>query len=202
VIALLRKADETTLVAKISILLLDMTGQLNIDRNMTAVQIAYCAKALAQSNEVEIYNLSLEDIQTCFNRGLSGSYGEIYNRMDQSVVFGWIRKYWKQRSEAVARLRDIENGNHRQNIHEVFQNDTMKEILRDVVDKVKFKEEPVVKFEERVIYPKSPFEQMVLDEWDNLSGDVYSNLKMYKGNSHDFTSYRKLRFNEEMEIEQ
>lgn len=188
--AALRRADGNLLMSKIVMLIETYISRLNINKNMSAQQIAWCAQDICNSDNVEVYALSLDDIQLCLNRGISGEYGEIYDRIDQTVIFGWLKKYWAQRSDAVAKQRHIEQGAERQNIHEVFQNDTMAEILHDVVNKLRVPDKTKPDVRATVL---SEAEKQILKEWDDLPYYEETNLKEYNGVVCDFTEYANAR---------
>ena len=117
-----------------------MTTRLNIDRNMTPDQVRYCAEDIVNSDNQLIYNLTLDEVNLCMEKGVKGEYGEIYNRMDQAIVFKWLQSYIDEKLIVGEKLRGQQDGDNRQNIHEIFQTDTMKEILTDVVSKLAIKE--------------------------------------------------------------
>lgn len=135
--------DSETTFNKIVLIISSVVAKLNIDHNMTGTQIAYCAEAITNSMDANVYNLSLDELNTCFELGLSGEYGEIYNRMDQAVIFSWIKKFIEIKHNVRSKMIDAGGEQARQNIYEVFQNPVMENILKDVVDKLKHKEVPV-----------------------------------------------------------
>lgn len=191
-IAALRKADKPATIEKVIILLTRYTQMLNIDRNMNSAQIQMCAEQIVEQQ----WMYSLEDIQTMLSTGVCGQYGEIYNRMDIAVIFGWIAKYEQER-QAVVRLKKKEEMD-RNNIYDVFHNDTMRDVLKDVVDKIKLREQEVVKASDDVkTDTRSPFEKMVMEEWDELPViDVAGRIGVYKEQAYDFTAYRAKRYQE------
>jgi hypothetical protein len=159
-----------------------------VERNMNAMQIEFTAEMIIK----EYWMYSLEDIQLCTERGVTGLYGELYNRLDTSVVFGWLKKYESERMSEIAKRRqkEIETSN----IYDVFNNDVMAGALRTVVESLpKATDKPEPKIPEL-----SPFEKMVQDEWDKLKTFSHG-LKWYKDEFYDFTDYRKLRYDEELE---
>lgn len=145
-------------------LLTEFAGSLNIDKNMNATQLNVCAEDLTESNE--FYMLRMEDFKLCFKWARQGKYGEFYNRLDQPMIFGFLRKYMGERDSAIARKRDAEQGNYMQ---EVFQSDVMKGILKDVTDKLTIKEEP----KEKVKHPDlNPLVQEALLIFDAYAAEV------------------------------
>lgn len=197
-VAQLRKADKVLLIKKIILLIERTCKRMNIDRNMNAEQMAYCAEDIANSMEANIYCLSLDDIQLCLEKGGRCEYGEIYNRMDQTVIFGWFKKYWEERAAAVSRCRDAEIANN--NIYDAFKNDDLYNAVKMVNDKLRMEEKkPDSKPEPLRELP--PFEKEVLIEWDSMpygpTGTEFARLKQYKDEWVDFTDYREERFIEE-----
>lgn len=161
----------------------------NVDRNMNAMQIEATAQMIVQEHWI----YSLEDIQICLDRGCMGMYGELYNRLDGSVVFTWIKKYEEERNAVIRQRKKIEmDGN---NIYEAFQHTVMLDAMHTVVDKMQHRQDR----KPEPFHQPSPFEQMVMSEWDTLplvSGQQW--LKLYKEQAFDFTGYRQRRFEEEV----
>lgn len=148
-----------------------MTTRLNIDRNMTAEQVRYCAEDIVNSDDQLIYNLTLDELNLCMEKGVKGEYGEIYNRMDQAIVFKWVGNYIEEKLQVGERIRNVDDGDMRQNIHEVFQTETMHTILTDVVSKLSIKE---VKGPDqpRVVTP----EQDIINGWMTAFDRYYEKL--------------------------
>lgn len=108
---------------------------------MTADQVRYCAEDIVNTDNQLIYNMTLDELNLCMEKGVKGEYGEIYNRMDQAIVFKWIQSYIDAKLIVGEKLRGQQDGDMRQNIHEIFQTETMHTILTDVVSKLVIKEE-------------------------------------------------------------
>jgi hypothetical protein len=123
--------------------------------------------------------MRLEDFQTCFNLALDGRYGEFYNRLDQPMIFGFLRKYMIERDTAIARKRDTEQNN---SIYEVVQSDAVYQSLKEIADKLSIKEinEPI-KFER-----KQDLGQLFLSEWDKLPTKDVAGIKLKIYNDHEF----------------
>jgi hypothetical protein len=155
-------------------LLTKLSHLVNVDRNMNNTQLIHCAESLVESNE--FYMLRMEDFETCFNQSLNGRYGEFYNRLDQPMIFGFLRKYMAERDTAIARQRDNSQQN---NIYELFQSEPMQRILNDVHDKLTHKEVVDVPKTER----KQDIFQLFLKEWDKLPTEQFDgfNYKIYNG---------------------
>jgi len=57
----------------------------------------------------EFYWLKPEDFKLCFNNAKTGKYGQLYNRLDGSVIFEWLNNYQNERAEFFALQRSKEN---------------------------------------------------------------------------------------------
>jgi hypothetical protein len=182
-----RKVDPELTIAKVIIILTKMVTRLNIDRNMNASQIRYCAEDIVHSDNPFIYNLTLDELSLCMDKGVRGEYGEIYNRMDQAVVFGWIEKYIHEKSHEGEKLRIEHEQESRKNIHEIFQNETMETILKDVHSKLIITEAPAKEIAKRELTEAEKQMQEFLREFDQL----------YRTNGRDFAGSRFVQFQDE-----
>ena len=162
-----RKTEPQLTIEKVILILTRMTTRLNIERNMTSPQIAFCAEDIVHSTDPFIYNLTLDELSLCMDKGVRGEYGEIYNRMDQAVVFGWIKKYIDEKMREGEKIR-IENDDFaRNNVAEIFNTPVMSEILHDITDKLKAKYEPEVKqIQSRERTPQEELIQQLIKEFD------------------------------------
>ncbi len=176
-LARLRKEDKMMTTSKMLALLTKFSHLLNVDRNMNNNQLIHCAESIVESNE--FYMMRLEDFQTCFNLALDGRYGEFYNRLDQPMIFGFLRKYMIERDTAIARKRDTEQNN---SIYEVVQSDAVYQSLKEIADKLSIKEvnEPM-KLER-----KQDLGQLLLSEWDKLPTKDVAGIKLKIYNDHEF----------------
>lgn len=184
-----------TTTSKMLALLTKFSHLLNVDRNMNNNQLIHCAEDLVDSNE--FYMLRMEDFQTCFDTALSGKYGEFYNRLDEPMIFGFLRKYMLERDAAIARKRDTEQNN---SIYDIVNSGPVYDILKEVSDKLTIKEAPEpVKFER-----KQDLGQLFLSEWDKLptkdvGGIKYKIYKDYEFFAvNDYLSARLMELSEEL----
>lgn len=157
---------------------------------MTEDQIALCASDIVDSSE--FYMLRIEDFELCFKNAYAGAYGEFYGRLDQPMVFGFIRKYSIERDAAIARKRDSESD--RSNIYQVFQTEPMQKILNEVTDKLSIKERTNEPKPER----KPDVGQIILSEFDDLCKAMQLpnspiRVTMYKEKMVDLDGYMKVR---------
>lgn len=162
---------------------------------MTNEQINYCAESLVDSNE--FYMLRPEDLDLCFKLVLSGRYGGFYDRLDQPMVFEFIRKYALERHETI--LEQNKKTQH-SNIYEVFQTEPMQKILNEVTDKLSIKERKNEPKPER----KPDVGQIILSEFDDLCKAMQLpnspiRVTMYKEKMVDLDGYMKVRIVEMMD---
>lgn len=188
---MLRKVDKSTTVNHIIVILTKAVSTVNIQMNMNPTQIAMCANAIAD----EKWMLRLDDIQLCMERGCLGYYGELFNRLDQMVIFGWFKKYEAERDEAIARKRDSEQAG---NLYQLFDNEPMKQILHEVTDKLIMQKMPGYTPEPRPQNAASLFAQQVAEEFETLYRDNPNigtpRMVFYKDAWRDQSDFYDLRF--------
>ncbi len=73
---------------------------------MDVKQIYECAELILK----DFNDLKIPDIQLAFNRAKSGRYGSIYDRIDCSVLMGFISEYDLERQAEISQVRETENG--------------------------------------------------------------------------------------------
>lgn len=71
---------------------------LNVGKNLKPHQIEFIAGEILR----EFYWLNIGELRFVMNCGVRGEYGEIYDRVDTTVIFGWIEKYMEARQEIAA----------------------------------------------------------------------------------------------------
>ena len=190
-IALLRKLDRTTTKVKIMQLVTRCTQLLNVQNNMNALQIEFCAENIME----KMWMYSLEDVQLCLDRGAIGEYGTIYNRIDPATVLAWFPLYDQQRQLAVDGINEKEK--QANNIYEMFQHPQVQEAIQTAADKLKIEEAPA---QEAKRTSPSRFEQMLMDEYDALpTWDNDMRFRVYNNRPYQFTEYRKERYRELIE---
>ena len=179
--------------------LTELRNTLNIDRNMSEQQIAMCAEAIVDSDE--FYMLRAEDFDLCFRKAAQGAWGEFYGRLDQPMVFSFVRKYSIERDAAIARKRD--NESDRSNVYDIFQTEPMQKILADVNAKLSTKEQS-----QHDVSPKPERKpdiyQLCMDEFYQLckAAPVPNSpirMAMYNGKPVDLAGYVEIRVLEMME---
>jgi hypothetical protein len=192
-ISLLRKLDRITTKVKIMELVTRCTQLVNVQNNMNALQIEFCAENILE----KMWMYSLEDVQLCLDRGAIGEYGTIYNRIDPATILAWFPLYDAQRQT----ISDAINENNKQqnNIYEMFQHPQIMEAMQQAADKLSIREQPVQESNR----PKpNELEQMLLDEYDALQRwDNDMRFRVYKNKPYQFTEYRKERYRELIETQ-
>ena len=164
------------------------TQLMNVQHNMNAMQIEFCAENIMQQR----YFYSLEDIQLCLDRGAIGAYGTIYNRIDPATILAWFPLYDQQRQPYVTAKRQAEEKAN--NIYEMFQHPQVMEAMQQAADKLSIKEEPA-----REVKRENPpaIEIALMREYDNLpTWDNDMRFRVYKNKPYQFTEYRKERYRE------
>ncbi len=190
-IALLRKLDRTTTKIKIMELVTRCTQLLNVQNNMNAMQIEFCAENILD----KMWMYSLEDIQLCLDRGAIGAYGTIYNRIDPATVLAWFPLYDQQRQLAVDGINEKEKQTN--NIYEMFQHPQVVDAIQQAADKLKIEEAPA-----REVKRDNPpqIEIALMREYDALpTWDNDMRFRVYKNRPYQFTEYRQERYKELIE---
>lgn len=72
---------------------------------MNSEQIRLTASLVIQ----EFVNLNIADIKLCFQMGMAGRFGKLYNRIDGQIILGWLREYQEHRFE-VAECIELQKG--------------------------------------------------------------------------------------------
>ena len=190
-IALLRKLDRTTTKIKIMELVTRCTQLLNVQNNMNALQIEFCAENILD----KMWMYSLEDIQLCLDRGAIGAYGTIYNRIDPATILAWFPLYDAQRQILVDGINEKEK--QANNIYEMFQHPQVVDAIQQAADKLKIEQAPEPEAKRAT---PSRFEQMLMDEYDELpTWDNDMRFRVYNNKPYQFTEFRKERYRELIE---
>jgi hypothetical protein len=190
-IALLRKLDRQTTKAKIMQLVTRCTQLLNVQNNMNAMQIEFCAENIME----KMWMYSLEDVQLCLDRGSIGEYGTIYNRIDPATILAWFPLYDAQRQTAI----EMHNEKEKQanNIYEMFQHPQVVDAIQQAADKLKIEEAPAQEVKER---KPTEFEKMLMDQYDSLpQWDNDMRFRVYNNKPYQFTEFRMQRYRELIE---
>ena len=191
-IVLIKKEQGAEVVqSALSMLILTVNDFFNLAQPMKPSQIKQTAELIME----RYYYLKLEEFQLCFKNAMAGDYGTIYNRLDGSVIFEWLKKFDAERDRAVEIKRNEEHA--RNNMYEIFASPAMQKVLESVVNKMESQKQTPAPEPKREL---PPFEREVQAEWNRLlENDHDWRLRHYAGEWMDFTTFRKLRFNEEIQ---
>jgi len=70
-------------------LLAGLALSLNVGKNLEPFQLA----PLSVKIYAKYYYLSFDEIMYVFDKGSSGQYGKIYDRIDEEIIMGWLSNY-------------------------------------------------------------------------------------------------------------
>ncbi len=62
---------------------------LNVGKNIEPHQL----DSLAKKIYAKYYYFSFDEIMYVFDKGTSGAYGKLYDRIDEEIIFSWLEKY-------------------------------------------------------------------------------------------------------------
>lgn len=80
---------ETLMLANLTLFIIDAVKFFSIGKSMDADQVAQTAKLIAK----DYYYLKPEDFKLCFDNAKRGKYGQLFDRLDGAVIFGWLENY-------------------------------------------------------------------------------------------------------------
>lgn len=84
-----KEYSEKQILTLLKLMILRVVNAVNIGKNMNENQIVQTAETILS----RFWMLKLPDIKVCFENGLAGEYGGIYDRLDESVLCDWLNKY-------------------------------------------------------------------------------------------------------------
>lgn len=73
--------------------LADVLEFFNVGNTMSDVQVAMTVDLIIE----EYPYMKMDDLKLCFKNAMKLKYGENYNRIDGSIIMGWLREYDKER---------------------------------------------------------------------------------------------------------
>lgn len=118
-------------IAVLMALLKEVADNLNIGKSFNNQQLAFAARQIA----VEYYFLKISEIRYCFIQGILGRYGQIYDRIDISVLMDWLSKYDAERCLVVEKQQ--QNAIHEKSKEVFYLTDAPKEIKESFENLVK-----------------------------------------------------------------
>jgi hypothetical protein len=90
---IIRKLGEPQARAVLVILIADALEFFNVGNTMTATQVAITVDLIIE----EYPYMKTDDFKLCFKNAMKMKYGENYNRIDGSIIMGWLCEYNKER---------------------------------------------------------------------------------------------------------
>lgn len=94
---LVREIGEVRTRAVVVLLLDEVVSFFNASNTMEDTQVAFTTDMIIE----EYPYFKIDDLKLALRNGMKGKYGEIYNRLDGSVVMAWLRKYdWERCAKA------------------------------------------------------------------------------------------------------
>lgn len=79
--------------AIVVILLSEVVDFFNASNTMNDSQVAITTDLIIE----EYPYFKIDDLKLCFRNAMKGRYGEIYNRLDGSVIMNWLKQYNQER---------------------------------------------------------------------------------------------------------
>jgi hypothetical protein len=90
--------------AILSILISDVVEFFNVGKTMNDRQIAITCDLIIE----EYPYMKIEDLKLCFKNAMKLKYGKLYDRIDGSIIIGWLNEYEKERAECASIQSDNE----------------------------------------------------------------------------------------------
>jgi hypothetical protein len=86
--------DEAVALGSICEIIAEASALLSVGKSIQSHQITFLAREILR----EYYYLTIAEIRFCMEQGVRGEYGQIYDRLDASVVAEWFVKYTANRT--------------------------------------------------------------------------------------------------------
>lgn len=94
--------------AIVVILLSEVVGFFNASNTMNDAQVAMTTDLIIE----EYPYFKIDDLKLVFRNAMKGRYGEIYNRLDGSVIMRWLKQYNQERCTKADIASYNEHKNH------------------------------------------------------------------------------------------
>jgi hypothetical protein len=91
-----KKHGEETAKNLIMAWIIHLSASLNVGRGMSDFQIRDAAEVIL----IEFPYLTVADIAYVFRKAKTGYYGELYDRLDITVISRWFHRHWSERLQA------------------------------------------------------------------------------------------------------
>lgn len=176
-----KEAGNIVSSAFLSSILIDLIISFNVGKTMNESQIV----STAQGIQEDYYFLKPSELKYCFDNGKKGRYGQLYDRIDQSIIFDWIEKYLEER------IGICEQNNIEEQKKNRFTDEDCGFLLKNVktiLDKTTDQTDNKIKIPEKRELTKSEiFVQQVFKEFDEIhrktESDLHQTIRMinYKG---------------------
>lgn len=86
--------DEAVALGSICEIIAEASALVSVGKGIQTHQIRFLASEILR----EYYFLTIAEIRFCMEQGVRGEYGQIYDRLDASVVLDWFEKYTANRT--------------------------------------------------------------------------------------------------------
>lgn len=127
---IVRKFGEPEARAILVFLIADVLEFFNVGNTMSATQVATTIDLIIE----EYPYMKTDDFKLCFKNAMKMKYGENYNRIDGSIIMGWLREYNKERCATADNQSWNEHKAHRAELQKpttgMFYGDYRRELER------------------------------------------------------------------------
>lgn len=117
----LRKTDEESLVNSMCVLLTGLAKSINVGKNLDTLQTYETATLLIE----KFWYLRLEECMYVFKQAKLGKYGQLFDRLDITIISGWLDTY-----DRTERLAEVEQQRRQQMKAEINEPLPMEEVQR------------------------------------------------------------------------
>lgn len=167
----------------------------NVTVKMNPAQIAETAEIIVE----KFYFMRLDEIKLCFRMAKAGDYGELYNRLDGSVIIGWLKQYDAQRTEVVIKANKQLAAS---NVYDELAHPQLIDAVKKVTDSLRMKEINNIMAQPFLKEEKSR-EDILMEQWMSEFHDIYNSttddkskptrMIFYEGGWMDQIQYLKLK---------
>lgn len=95
-----KEVGEMQVIAAVQILILNLCEFFSVGKNMNNNQIKETARLLVK----DYYYLKIDDLRLFFDKMKGGAYGQLYDRLDGSVILNNLREYCEERISVAEEL--------------------------------------------------------------------------------------------------
>lgn len=175
--------------AFIASILSNLVMSFNVGKTMNEYQLADAVNLVKN----EYYFLKPSELQYCFNQAKLGRYGQLYDRIDVSVIVNFIEKYLEERMNVVIE----ENTNKNKEYNSGVMDEKVVEKLKALLNSVNTEKKPEPKQTEAEIDVFKGF----VDEFGKLAlrseiEGANGRFVDYKGKILNVDEYCRMRYKE------